>query len=67
MRITEDMIDAGVKAYAKWLTKKGGLHRDAVQDIYKAMSNARWQQVWDMDTQIDGFTQEQIERWFNNQ
>jgi hypothetical protein len=42
-------------------------HRDAVQEIYRAMSNARWQQVWDTDDQIDGFTQEQIERWFNNQ
>jgi hypothetical protein len=66
MKITEDMIDAGIKAYAKWLTGKA-THRDAVQEIYRAMSNARWQQVWDTDDQIDGFTQEQIERWFNNQ
>ena len=50
MRITETMIDAGVKAYAHWLTDKKALRRDMVQEIYKAMAKARWEHLEEMES-----------------
>ena len=49
MKITEEMIEAGVKAYAHGLADKKKLRRDIIKEIYIAMCTARWEHLQELE------------------